>query len=97
MTLDIRPLTPSRWPDLEAVFAARGCSAARGCWCMYYRVSGKGPLTRPGDGARAARRRWRRSPTTIRRPDCSASAAMFRWAGYRWGRGETMPSWPDPR
>jgi GNAT superfamily N-acetyltransferase len=52
MTLVVRPLTPSRWPDLEALFAARGCSVARGCWCMYYRVSGKGGLTRPGDGRR---------------------------------------------
>ncbi len=49
MTLDVRPLTPSRWTDLERVFGARGCSVARSCWCMYYRVSGKGPLTRPGD------------------------------------------------
>jgi len=38
--LAIHPLTPSRWADLEAVFAARGCSQARGCWCMYYRRSG---------------------------------------------------------
>lgn len=38
--LVIRPLTPERWPDLEAVFGARGCSVARRCWCMYYRLSG---------------------------------------------------------
>jgi len=38
--LAIRPLTPARWPDLEAIFKARGCSVARGCWCMYYRRSG---------------------------------------------------------
>ncbi|HSW24185.1 MAG TPA: GNAT family N-acetyltransferase, partial [Burkholderiaceae bacterium] len=52
MTLVVRPLTPARWPDLEAIFNAKGCSVARGCWCMYYRVSGKGTLTRPGDGQR---------------------------------------------
>ena len=40
MTLRIAPLTPARWPDLEAVFKAKGCSVARGCWCMAYRVSG---------------------------------------------------------
>jgi len=39
--LDIHPLTPERWPDLEAIFAAKGCSVARGCWCMYYRRSGE--------------------------------------------------------
>lgn len=38
--LDVRPLTPARWPDLEKIFDARGCSAARRCWCMYYRRSG---------------------------------------------------------
>jgi len=43
MTLTIRPVTPERWPDLEAVFNARGCSIARGCWCMCYRRSGAGP------------------------------------------------------
>jgi ribosomal protein S18 acetylase RimI-like enzyme len=38
--LTIRPLTLERWRDLEAVFNARGCSVARGCWCMFYRQSG---------------------------------------------------------
>ena len=42
--LAIRPLTPGRWRDLEALFNARGCSVARRCWCMYYRRSGsRGP------------------------------------------------------
>ena len=40
MKLTVRPLTPERWPDLEALFLAKGCSVARGCWCMYYRRSG---------------------------------------------------------
>lgn len=40
MKLAVRPLTPARWPDLEALFQARGCSVARGCWCMYYRRRG---------------------------------------------------------
>ncbi len=40
MTITVRPLTPARWPDLETVFEAKGCSIARGCWCMYYRESG---------------------------------------------------------
>lgn len=53
MSIVVRPLTPARWPDLEALFNARGCSVARGCWCMYYRVSGKGGYTRPGDEQRA--------------------------------------------
>jgi ribosomal protein S18 acetylase RimI-like enzyme len=40
MKLTVHPLSPERWPDLEAIFNARGCSAARHCWCMYYRRSG---------------------------------------------------------
>ena len=44
MTIAVRPLTPERWPDLETVFEARGCSIARGCWCMYYRESGRQAL-----------------------------------------------------
>ncbi len=37
MSLSIHPLAPERWGDLEAVFGARGCGVARGCWCMFYR------------------------------------------------------------
>ena len=45
MKLTVKPLIPQRWPDLEAVFNAKGCSVARGCWCMCYRLSGsRGPL-----------------------------------------------------
>jgi GNAT superfamily N-acetyltransferase len=46
MNITVRPLTKSRWPDLESVFEARGCSIARGCWCMFYRQSGKQPVPR---------------------------------------------------
>ncbi len=41
--LKFAPLTPATWDDFEAVFRARGCSGARGCWCMFYRVSGPLP------------------------------------------------------
>jgi ribosomal protein S18 acetylase RimI-like enzyme len=53
MTLVVRPLTDRRWDDLEIIFNAKGCSVARGCWCMYYRVSGKGAYTRPSDSQRS--------------------------------------------
>jgi GNAT superfamily N-acetyltransferase len=43
MNIKVLPATPSRWPDVEAVFEARGCGLARGCWCMYYRHSGALP------------------------------------------------------
>ncbi len=41
MKLTVLPATAERWPDVEAIFAARGCSIARGCWCMFYRHSGR--------------------------------------------------------
>jgi ribosomal protein S18 acetylase RimI-like enzyme len=36
MKLTIRPLTPSLWLDLEALFGEAG--ACNGCWCMYWRI-----------------------------------------------------------
>lgn len=39
-----RPLTPETWADLEALFDLPGGSMVRGCWCMYYRKSGKVPV-----------------------------------------------------
>ena len=53
MDIKVLPATPARWPDVEAVFEARGCGLARGCWCMYYRHSGAlAPL--PAGTTRAA-------------------------------------------
>jgi GNAT superfamily N-acetyltransferase len=36
MDLNIRPLTASRWKDLETLFGERG--ACGGCWCMWPRL-----------------------------------------------------------
>jgi hypothetical protein len=67
MNLTVAPLTPHRWHDLEAIFNAKGCSVARGRWCMAYRLSGareplptgmtrakanRAALKAPGSGAR---------------------------------------------
>jgi ribosomal protein S18 acetylase RimI-like enzyme len=69
MKLTLHPLTPARWPDLEAVFNARGCSEARRCWCMYYRVSGKeSGFTRPGDAQPARAREALRALAASNRP-----------------------------
>src|SRR5262245_26202040 len=38
-----RPLTLQTWSDLERLFDLPGGSMVRGCWCMFYRVSGKPP------------------------------------------------------
>src|SRR3981081_1591769 len=56
MNLTFAPLTPDRWSALEAIFNAKGCSVARGCWCMAYRLSGSpDPLPRRLPVARANR------------------------------------------
>ena len=36
MDLEFRPLTPSRWNDLNTQFGERG--ACGGCWCMWPRL-----------------------------------------------------------
>jgi GNAT superfamily N-acetyltransferase len=36
-TLDCRPATAERWPDLVGLFGERG--ACGGCWCMWWRKS----------------------------------------------------------
>jgi GNAT superfamily N-acetyltransferase len=41
MDFAARPLTPDTWPHLEELFGQPGGSIVRGCWCMYYRKSGK--------------------------------------------------------
>jgi ribosomal protein S18 acetylase RimI-like enzyme len=55
MRITVLPATPARWPDVEAVFAGRGCSIARGCWCMAYRRSGE--LKLPAGMSRSAANR----------------------------------------
>lgn len=42
-----RPLTPDTWADLETLFGLPGGSIVRGCWCMFYRRSGKGQPSDP--------------------------------------------------
>ena len=50
--LTFQPLTPERWPDLEALFGVRG--ACGGCWCMVWRVPRAAWEAGKGDGNRAA-------------------------------------------
>ena len=39
--IEMRPLTRANWPDLVELFARPGASVARGCYCMFYRRTGK--------------------------------------------------------
>ena len=52
LDLDFRPLTPERWPDLEALFGERG--AYGGCWCMWWRTTRSRFQQQQGDGNRQA-------------------------------------------
>jgi GNAT superfamily N-acetyltransferase len=45
-SFEARPLTPETWTDLEALFDLPGGSIVRGCWCIYYRRSGKVPVNK---------------------------------------------------
>ena len=81
MNVTVRQLTPARWADLEAIFSARGCSIARGCWCMYYRESGTQPWT---DGA---------SRRQARRQGLRALAAADPPAGLIGYRGKVPVGW----
>jgi GNAT superfamily N-acetyltransferase len=40
-TFAVRPLTPVSWADLEDLFSQPGGSIVRGCWCMFYRRTGR--------------------------------------------------------
>lgn len=51
----VHPLTAERFGDLERVFAGRGCSFARGCWCMHYRETGA-PVVPDGMTTAASRK-----------------------------------------
>ncbi len=50
--IDIQPLTPARWPDLEALFGPRGACA--GCWCMYWVLPAAAFRAQAGAGTHAA-------------------------------------------
>ena len=45
------PLNAERFADLETLFGAKGCSFARACWCMGYRIRGR---PRPAEGVSIA-------------------------------------------
>lgn len=54
--LTFHPLTPDRWPDLEALFRENG--ACEGCWCMYWRLPAAEYEAGKGEENRSALREW---------------------------------------
>lgn len=81
MRIAVQPLNASRWADLEAIFQAKGCSMARGCWCMYYRQSGKQELP-PNE-----------APGDVRKAQLRALADRGTPAGLIGYRGDTPVGW----
>lgn len=53
--LEVHPATADRWPDLTALFGARG--ACGGCWCMTWRLSSAEYEARKGESNRRALKR----------------------------------------
>jgi GNAT superfamily N-acetyltransferase len=50
--LDVRPVTPDRWGDLERLFGPSG--AYSGCWCMFPRITAAEFAANGNAGNRAA-------------------------------------------
>lgn len=53
--LEVYPLTPERWDDLERLFGKRG--ACGGCWCMWWRLTRSQYQKQRGSGNRKAFKR----------------------------------------
>ncbi|HEX8580759.1 MAG TPA: GNAT family N-acetyltransferase [Acidimicrobiales bacterium] len=52
--VEVHPLTPERWADLEELFGPRG--AVAGCWCMFWRAPSAQITVANGETNRAALR-----------------------------------------
>jgi len=50
--IEIHPLTPDRWKDVESLFGPRGACA--GCWCMFWRLPHREYGRGKGEGNRRA-------------------------------------------
>lgn len=93
MKLTVAPLTTDRWLDLEAIFNAKGCSVARGCWCMAYRLSGSGETLPPGmTRAQAIEPDSKHSSIPAIHQASSATAGRFPLAGSPSVRAKRMRS-----
>ncbi|MBX5326805.1 MAG: GNAT family N-acetyltransferase [Candidatus Bathyarchaeia archaeon] len=51
-SLELHPLTPKHWTDLEKLFGPRG--ACGGCWCMWWRLPRSQFMKQRGDENRKA-------------------------------------------
>ena len=64
--LVVKPLTPERWPALEALFGPRG--AYGGCWCMFFRRPRADYAAGCKDGGRGNKRAFKKLATSGEEP-----------------------------
>ena len=90
MKLTVAPLTPDRWLDLEAISNAKGCSVARGCWCMAYRRSGSREPLAPGMTRARANRAGLKALVDAGHPpgligsSNACRSSLQNWCSCRW-------------
>lgn len=88
MDLHIEPVTSDNWKDLEALFAAKGCSMARGCWCMAYRESGAQAVT---EGKTPTEARKAKLRALAREAKPAPGLLAYRVEGRKEGAGARTP------
>lgn len=89
--LQVQPLIVERWPDLERLFGPRG--AAGGCWCMWWRLSGRAFARQKGEGNRQA---LRALVEAGEEPGLIAYMDGNRSAGAPWRPASATPVWSVP-
>jgi hypothetical protein len=99
--LTVRPLTPERWPDLEAIFTATGRSVAQ-CSRLLVHVLPPEWCPTPAEPSmsRAERNKSQlKALVDAERPPGTSSAIAARCplAGCPSVLARTMPSWPARR
>jgi hypothetical protein len=103
MNINLKPRTPESRPDSEAVFSAKDCSVARGCWCKFYRDSRKA-IPAAGASLRDERGRcmkeltsaWPQPSASIHAWCCSCRRSAFATLTRRWA-SFVEPAMPDIR
>jgi GNAT superfamily N-acetyltransferase len=70
--LRIEPLHEHNWDDLEELFGKHGAYA--GCWCMYWRITGRQFASQAGRGTRAALR-------SLAAEDAAAAPGLLAYRG----------------
>ncbi|KFC74006.1 GCN5-related N-acetyltransferase [Bosea sp. LC85] len=90
--LNVVPLAPARWPDLEDLFGPKG--ACYGCWCNHFRMPQKQRLPLLGEGARQLfEERVRKGPP----PGVLAYDHETCVGWLQVGPRRDIPEWNNPR